>query len=181
MIKAIWEKIYTYRRSNKTASLKTVSQEIGVPKSTIHHHEKRQKKRAAESGTEHWDTAWGQNFLKRMIISVIYTFGIKGGAGAGRISEHLGHLQLEGIAAVSESSIQRLTNEISANILWYKQLQEAGLEAASKTELEELKIVLGLDETWLDEMLLICQELTSGYLFLKSQVQAEKQTVGGKK
>jgi hypothetical protein len=116
-----------------------------------------------------------------MIISVIYTFGIKGGVGAGRISEHLGHLQIAGVAAISESSIQRLTNEISSNILWYKQLEEEGLESESKEELSELKIVLGLDETWLDDMLLICQELTSGYLFLKSQAKVEVQKVGGKK
>ena len=108
-----------------------------------------------------------------MIISVIYTFGIKGGVGAGRIAEHLGHLQLEGIAAVSESSLQRLTKEISANILWYKELVEAGLEKEASAELSELKVVLGLDETWLDQMLLVCQELTSGYLFLKKTAKKE--------
>jgi hypothetical protein len=162
-------------------SLKEASKATGIPKSTIHHHDKRRKKRAKESGTDKWDSAWGQNYLKRMIISVIYTFGIKGGVGAGRISEHLGHLQIAGVAAISESSIQRLTNEISSNILWYKQLEEEGLESESKEELSELKIVLGLDETWLDDMLLICQELTSGYLFLKSQAKVEVQKVGGKK
>jgi len=181
MLKKIWETLYKHRETNKGESLRAASKRTGVPSSTIHHHDKRRKKRAGKSGTDEWDSAWGQNFLKRMIISVIYTFGIKGGAGAGRISEHLEHLQIEGIAAVSESSIQRLTREISTNILWYKELQEAGLETASKKELSELKIVLGLDETWLDEMLLICQELTSGYLFLKKQQKAAAQKVGGKK
>jgi len=181
MLKEIWAKLYSHQEKNKTESIKDTSKATGIPVRTIYHHEKRRKKRAKESGTEHWDTAWGQDFLKRMIISVIYTFGIKGGAGAGRISEHLGHLQIEGIAAISESSIQRLTREISANILWYKELQEAGLEAEAKEEISELKIVLGLDETWLDQMLLICQELTSGYLFLKKRQRAEARKVGGKK
>jgi hypothetical protein len=85
---------------------------------TVSYHKKRREKREESSGTDQWETAWGQNFLKRMIISVIYTFGIKGGIGAQRISEHLGHLQIEGVAAVSESSIYRLTNEIISNILW---------------------------------------------------------------
>jgi len=35
--------------------------------------------------TGYWNTAKGQHDLKRMIISVIYTFGIKGGAGAGHM------------------------------------------------------------------------------------------------
>lgn len=173
MLKQIWNKLYRHRESNKLESLKSVSESTGVAPSTIAYHDKRQKARKLSSGTDQWDTAWGQYFLKRMIISVIYTFGIKGGMGSGRISEHLGHLQLEGIAAISESSIQRLTKEIGNNILWYKELQEKDLSEAAAEELEELKIVLGMDETWLEEMLLVCQELTSGYLFLKSQAKKE--------
>ncbi len=96
-----------------------------------------------------------------MIISTIYTFGIKGGVGVGRIAEHFSHLQLKGIGAVSESSIQRLTREIESNILWYKELEEAGLAQQASDQLKDLKVVLSLDETWLDEMLLVCQELTS--------------------
>ena len=125
-----------------------------------------------------WETAWGQDFLKRMIISVIYTFGIKGGMGSDRISEHLGHLQIEGVAAVSESSIYRSTNEIISNIMLYKQLQESGLSARAKAQMEEMEVVLGLDETWLDEMLLVCQDLMSGYLFLNSGVKNETSRVG---
>ncbi len=44
----------------------------------------------------------------------------------------------------------------------------------------EAKALLGIDETWLEEMLLICQELSSGYLFLRKQVQSEMPIVGGK-
>ena len=86
-----------------------------------------------------------------MIISAVYTFGIKGGIGSARISEHLGHLQIEGVAAVSESSVHRLTNEIIGNILWYKELQEKGLEKEASETMTEMEVVLGLDETWLDE------------------------------
>ncbi len=108
-----------------------------------------------------------------MIISVIYTFGIKGGVGAGRIREHLTHLHLESIAAVSESSIYRLIAEISANIMWYKELEENQLKEEAKEAMEKIKIVLGIDETWLDQMLLVCQDLTTNYIFLKSQAKKE--------
>jgi len=173
MLKTIWQQIISYRKENTSASLKKISEATGAPISTVSYQEKRHAKRIEASGTDQWETAWGQNFLKRMIISVIYTFGIKGGIGSARISEHLGHLQIEGVAAVSESSIYRLTNEIISNILWYKELQEKGLEEEAKTTMNELEVVLGLDETWLDEMLLVCQDLISGYLFLKSQVKSE--------
>jgi hypothetical protein len=179
MLKELWQKVQARREENKGESLRQTSAATGVPKSTVHHHEQRRKKRIESSGTDQWETAWGQWYLKRMIISTIYTFGIKGGVGAGRISEHFGHLQLEGIGAVSESSIQRLTKEIEANILWYKELEEAGLQSEARQELKELKVVLGLDETWLDEMLLVCQELTSGYIFLRKQARNGTPAAGG--
>lgn len=179
MLKDIWKKLYDYRDSNKESSLSQASKSTGVPSSTIAYHDKRRKRRSQKSGTDYWDTAEGQVFLKRMIISVIYTFSIKGGIGAGSIREHLTHLHLEGVAAVSESSIYRLVREISANILWYKELQEQELEETAGEEMKKLKIVLGIDETWLEDMLLVCQELTSGYLFLKKQAQAEIRRVGG--
>ena len=173
MLKTLWKKIRNYDLENEKATLGEISKATGVPISTVAYHKSRVGRRISSSGTDQWETAWGQNFLKRMIISVIYTFGIKGGVGSKRISEHLGHLQIEGVAAVSESSIYRLTNEIISNILWYKELQEAGLSEEAKTTMEELEVVLGMDETWLDEMLLICQDLISGYLFLKSQAKDE--------
>ncbi|MEM1120579.1 MAG: hypothetical protein AAGJ18_09015 [Bacteroidota bacterium] len=173
MLKTIWQEIQAHFKKDETATLKEVSASTGAPLSTVSYHKKRATSRIASSGTDNWETAWGQNFLKRMIISVIYTFGIKGGVGTKRISEHLKHLQIEGVAAVSESSIYRLTNELISNILWYKELQELGLAQEAKSTMQEMEVVLGLDETWLDEMLLVCQDLISGYLFLKSQVNKE--------
>ena len=45
--------------------------------------------------------------------------------------------------------------------------------------MKQLEIVLGLDETWLDEMLLVCQDLSSGYLFLSSRQKNEAPKAGG--
>jgi hypothetical protein len=173
MLKEVWKKIGFYLSKGERATLKEISEATATPSSTVTYHKSRIARRTAASGTDRWETAWGQNFLKRMIISVIYTFGIKGGVGSERISEHLRHLQIEGVAAVSESSIYRLTNEIIANILWYKELQEKGLTKKAAATMEEMEVVLGLDETWLDDMLLLCQDLVSGYLFLKSQAKDE--------
>ncbi|MFT5911242.1 MAG: hypothetical protein ACI9XO_002772 [Paraglaciecola sp.] len=86
-----------------------------------------------------------------------------------RVSSHAG---------VSRSSIYRLTLEIEASILRYKELQEQKLTETAATQLEHLEVVLGLDETWLDRMLLVCQELSSGYLFLSSQARKEALKIG---
>lgn len=179
MFKQIWHKIQSYGRFSKGESLREASKSLDIPKSTIWHQEKRNEERSAEMGTDYWNTAKGQYDLKRMIISVIYTFGIKGGAGAGRIAEHFNHLNFGSVAALSQSSIRRMIKELEASIVWYKDLQEAGLKADAAATLQELEAVLGLDETWLDEMLLVCQELSSGYLFLKKQAKNETAKAGG--
>lgn len=179
MFKQLWYKIQGYKRISKQESLREASKTLGVPKSTIWYQENRNKKRSEKMGTNYWNTPKGQHDLKRMIISVIYTFGIKGGAGSGRIAEHFGHLHLGEVAAISESSIQRMIKEVETNILWYKELQERGLKEKASAQLEELEAVLGLDETWLDDMLLVCQELTSGYLFLNPPQKNGTPKAGG--
>lgn len=179
MLKQLWHRIQDYNRSSKVESLRDASNALDIPKSTIWYQENRNKMRSAQMGTNYWNTAKGQQDLKRMIISVIYTFGIKGGAGAGRIAEHFSHLKFGSVAALSESSIHRMIKELESNILCYKELQEAGLKAEAAATLQELEAVLGLDETWLDKMLLVCQELSSGYLFLKKQAKNETAKAGG--
>lgn len=179
MFKALWHKIQAYNRSSKEESLRESSKILGVPKSTIWYQENRNKNRTAVMGTNYWNTPKGQTDLKRMVISVIYTFGIKGGAGSGRIAEHFSHLGMGKVAALSESSIQRIIKEVETNILWYKELQEEGLKEKAAGQLHELEAVLGLDETWLDEMLLVCQELTSGYLFLSPPQKSGIVKAGG--
>ena len=176
----IWERLLNWKKSNPGKSQRSASKALGIPRSTLQYQEKKQA--SLSGGSEipiFWQTAEGQAFIKRLLVNTIYTFGIKGGIGASRIEEFMDRLNLELYVGVSESSIYRMIKEIEASILWYQSLEEKGLKAASEEQAKELKVVLGLDETWLDEMLLVCQELTSGYLFLKSQAKSETRTVGG--
>ena len=63
-------------------------------------------------------------------------------------------------------------------ILRYQELQAQGLKEQAAAQKEYIEVVLGADETWLDRMLLVCQELSSGYLFLNSQARKEALTNG---
>ena len=179
MLKKLWLRISGHHKKHPDQSVRQVSRQTRIPKSTVHYHLQREDQRRQFPESEFWETEAGQNFLKRLIVSAIYTFGIKGGLGAGRIEEFMKHLQIQTHAGVSESSIYRLMKEIEVSILRYKELQEQGLAEQASAQLNELEVVLGLDETWLDKMLLVCQELSSGYLFLKSPVESEIQKAGG--
>ena len=131
-----------------------------------------------------WESSAGQDFLKRILVSSIYTFSIKGGVGAGRIEDFFEHLRLEKHMGVSRSSIQRMIKEIECSILRYKELVDKELQYStansitSKEQLDYLEVVLGVDETWLDQMLLVCQDLSSGFLFLNSPVRKETPNTG---
>jgi len=179
MLKKIWHKISGYQTANPKSSLRQTAKELGVSKDMVHRQGKRTKKRRQFSESEFWDSEAGQNFIKRLIVSAIYTFGIKGGIGAGRIEEFMKQIRISTHAGISESSIYRMIKEIEVSILKYKELVERGLSDRASDQLEELEVVLGLDETWLNNMLLVCQELSSGYLFLKLRPKEETPKVGG--
>jgi len=179
MLKQIWQKITGYQAVNPKSSLRQTAKELGVSKDMVYRQGKRAKKRRQFSESEFWDSEAGQNFIKRLIVSAIYTFGIKGGIGAGRIADFMKQIRLSTHAGISETSIYRMMKEIEVSILKYKELIELELGERASTQLEELEVVLGLDETWLDNMLLVCQELSSGYFFLKLRLKEETPKVGG--
>ena len=179
MIKQLWHKMTKHRKGNPRQSLRAASRDISIPKSTIHDHDKRlENRRQGNSESDFLESEVGQDFIKRMLVSSIYTFAIKGGVGAGRIEEFLGQMRVGNYMGISRTSIHRMIKEIEGSILLYRELREKELKSATVDQKEYLEVVLGLDETWLSDMLLVCQELSSGYLFLSSQVKSETVPVG---
>jgi len=179
MFTKIWQKLTNHIQENPSESVRQTSAKLGIPKSTVHDHQKRLENRRLNSESEFWESESGQNFLKRLLVGAIYTFCIKGGVGSGRVEEFMDYLRVHTHAGVSESSIYRMMKEIEVAILKYKELIERDLQQRASEELKQLEVVLGLDETWLDNMLLVCQELSSGYLFLNKRQKNETPTVGG--
>lgn len=171
-MKSIWSKIFESQRQFPEKSNRAIGKMLDIPASTVNYHTNRQKERNQYEESLFWESQSGQNFLKRLIIGVLYTFGIKGGIGAERIEEFFEQIRLHTHVGISPSSILRMLKEIELHILRYKELQEQDIKEATKYG-EELKVVLGLDETWLDKMLLVCQDLSSGYLFLSKHQQDE--------
>lgn len=178
MFSKLWHKMTGHRKENPEQSYRATSAATGIPKSTLHAHDQRLAAREVHDESTFWNSEAGQSFLKRMVVGVIYTFGIKGGMGAGRIEEFMKIIQVGTHVAISRTSIYRTTIEIEAVILRYQELQEQGLKEQAAAQKEYIEVVLGADETWLDRMLLVCQELSSGYLFLSSQARKEALKTG---
>ena len=157
-------RIFQLRQEQPGISNRSVGRALDLPASTVDYQVNLQARRNQYPESQFWESEEGQYFLKILVLGVLYFFSIKSGVGAGRVKEFFKALRLYTHIGISESSILRKIKEVELLILKYKELREKDLldSAAYK---EGLNLILGLDETWLDNMLLVCQELTSGYLF----------------
>ncbi len=150
-----------YRKKN---SVRDISQEIGVPKSTVHYHKQKMNKRITDQGTDFWESDHGRQHIIRLVIGTIYMFAIKVGAGAGHINEFFELLALDKHIGISQSTILRIIRRVEALILEYRDAEEKKMYDKS----DQIKLILGVDETWFDNMYLVCQDLSSGYLMTET-------------
>ena len=175
---SFWSKLLSKRKNSVNLTRNELAKDLDVPLRTLNYRIAQQDKRLVDETSHFLESEAGELFLKRLVVGTIYTFCIKGGVGAGRVEEFFEQIKIYTHVAISESSILRILREIDQAILKYKDLQDTDL-AASGAYSEELQVVLGIDETWLDDMLLVCQDLISGYLFLSSPRPDETPLAGG--
>jgi len=159
---SIRDKIFSIFK-NKEKTVRDIQKATAIPKSTAHHHKKQIEKRNENEESSFWETATGYNFLKRMVIATIYTFCIKGGLGAGRIKEFFEFIKIGTHVAISESTILLIIKEVEDLILEFKEVKNNEI----KSKIKEIKLILGVDETWFDQMYLVCKELSSGYIIME--------------
>lgn len=68
-------------------TVREISAETGIPKSTVQYHKKKISNRIAGSGIDFWETEAGMNFIIRLVVGTVYMFALKSGNGAGRLRE----------------------------------------------------------------------------------------------
>ena len=148
----------------KEKTVRQISEETGIPKSTVHYHKNKIDKRISDSKFDFWETEAGMDFIIRLVVGTIYMFAIKSGNGAGRLREFFELLKIDHYVGVSETTILKIIKQVEKLILCYKEATEAGITE----RVEEIKLILGVDETWFDKMYLVCQELSSGYIVFET-------------
>ena len=133
---------------NKKATVRATAEATGLPKSTVHYHQQQSKLRSNASGEDFWETEQGYHTIVRLVISTIYIFGIKGGQGAGKLSAFFKMTGLDKHAGLSQSTILKIIKRIECLILEYKEAEENKIRGKAA----EIKLILGVDETWFDQM-----------------------------
>ncbi len=157
--------INIFQRRDKTGI--EISKELNIAQSTVYYNLQQTKKRQAQSGTDFWDTSEGYAFMIRLVVASIYSFAVKGGFGAGRLKTYFEMLNIGSHLAISETTVLKIIKEIEKLILQYNEAKTKEI----KSNVKEIELILGVDETWFDKMLLVCQELQSGFIFCEETAQ----------
>lgn len=151
--------INIFKRKENTG--RKIAEELNIPPSTVYYNLQQTKKRQGKSGTDFWDTDKGYAFMIRLVVGSIYSFAVKGGFGAGKLKSYFEMLNLDSHLAISETTVLKIIKEIEKLILKYNEAKTKEI----KSNVKEIELILGVDETWFDKMLLVCQELQSGFIF----------------
>lgn len=125
-------------------SMREISTDIAIPKSSVYRHCTSYKKRTASVGHDFFETEIGCQFLQRLFFAVIFVFGIQAGVGAETISLFFTVILLTSYIASSPSCIRSVKNQMRELIVAYNtDMMKPLLEACKNKDLH-----LGGDETF---------------------------------
>jgi len=148
-------------------SLRKIAQSIGLSKDSVARSLTALSKRDKYPESHLWETEEGQAWLRRMVIAMLYEFGVKGNQGAERMSEFLKRIRVDTHVGSSPSALRNMVRQIEKALADFQREQEA---QQAEQEGETREIVASGDETFFnDEMVMVLMDLISGYLLVEEE------------
>lgn len=161
------------RRERGSPSIRKLAQATGLPKSSVHRYCKGLRERARQvPEAERWEQEQGAQWLRVLVLAVLFVFGLKGGVGVERISEFFHRIRVERYLAVSPSALRSLRTQMEEGILAYPAEQEQQIGQTAR----RVPMIAGADETFFEQVILVMMDLGSGYLVLEEA--ADHRTYG---
>src|SRR5919106_5422588 len=150
-------------RDHAKASIRQVARQTGMSKSSVHRLGQALARRNQHPESWFWETEDGRRWLIRLVVAVLYTFGLKRGVGAETMSAFVACLRLEQHVGCSPSTLRVVMEKLELLIL-------ATTEAWEREGIAQGQIgpIVGtVDETFLPRMMLVFMDLVSGYVLLE--------------
>jgi hypothetical protein len=148
-------------------SLRKIAQATGLSKDSVARSLTALLKRDKHPESRLWETEEGQAWLRRMVIAMLYEFGVKGNQGAERMSEFLKRIRVDTHVGSSPSALRNMVQQLEKALADFQREQETQ-QAEQEGKVRE--IVASGDETFFnDEMVMVLMDLTSGYLLLEEE------------
>ncbi len=163
---SFWQKVQQIATKIKeigTASIRKIAEATGLSKSSVHRHLKAKERRNQYPESHLWETAEGQQWIRRLVVSSLFHFGFKQGVGAESITAFLEALRIQTHVGISATALRGVQKRLEKKIIEYGQVHQAqGAKACGAKE-----IVGGVDETFFEQMVLVMLDLPSGYLIME--------------
>lgn len=140
-----------------------IAHQTGCSKSSVHRLKRAMMRRDGHPESWLWETAEGHQWLTRLVVATLYTFGLKRGVGMETMSEFFARLHLERHVGCSPSALRGGMYTLEAALL-----ETAGAWEQDACVGEEVREIIGaVDETFLEQMMLVLMDLRTGYLLLE--------------
>jgi len=156
-------KIFNCLCHNATQSVRCIAMQTGLSKSSVHRLTQAMERRNSHPESWFWETADGRQWLIRLVVATLYTFGLKRGVGLDTLSEFFTRLRLETQVGCSPSALRGVMHAVETALL-----ETAGAweqDACAGAEIRE--IIGAVDETFLEQMMLVLMDLRTGYGLLE--------------
>src|SRR3989441_572894 len=148
---------------NGTQSVRRIAHKTGLSKSSVHRLTQAMERRGGHPESWLWETEEGRQWLTRLVVATLYTFGLKRGVGMDTIHEFFARLHLATQVGCSPSALRRVMQTLAATILETAATWEKNGVAMGAGQ----EIIGAVDETFLERMVLILLDLTTGYIVLE--------------
>jgi Family of unknown function (DUF6399)/IclR helix-turn-helix domain len=152
---------------NGTQSVRRMAQKTGLSKSSVHRLRQAMARRGGYPESWLWETEDGRRWLTRLVVATLYTFGLTRGVGLDTISAFFARLRLGAQIGRSPTALRGVMQTVAAAILETAAAWEQDGIAAG-----EVRDIIGaVDETFLEHLMLVFQDVSTGYLLLEAVAQ----------
>jgi hypothetical protein len=140
-----------------------MAQQTDLPKSSVQRLKQAMERRNRYPESWLWETEDGRQWLTRLVVATLYTFGLKRGIGSDTLSEFFTRLHLEAQVGCSPTALRGVMQALGATVLE----TATAWEQEGRTPGEVGEVIGAVDETFLERMILVCMDLATGYLLLE--------------
>ena len=162
----LWDKslrIFESLCDNGKQGVRRMAQQTGLSKSSVPRLTQAMERRNSHPESWFWATEDGRQWLTRLVVATLSTFGLTRGVGMDTMSAFFAHLRLETQMGCSPSAWRGVIQAGEATI----RKTAEGWEQDGLAGGEVREIVGAVDETFLERMILVFMDLSTGYLLLE--------------
>ena len=145
-----WEKsrrIFTCLGDTGRQGVRRIALQTGLSKSSVHRLTQAMARRGAHPESWLWETADGRQWLTRLVIATLYTFGLKRGVGVDTMSEFFTRLHLETQVGCSPSALHGVLHALEAALL-----ETAGAWEQDACAGDEVREIIGAVDQYLCQL-----------------------------